>query len=282
MIVSGFTNLLTTSTSSYLILTLLWLAHGFAQGVSWPSLVKVSEVSFSAKSKGTLWSLLSSSANVGSALTPIILFYIYRSTWGAEQWEVPVRLLSFTMIFFGGLCLIILPSTVDPMSIGSTKNLTAYSLLRPFLTLETYHLEIILLTLLNALTYFMVKAYAWINLYYSEKWGYNTATLGVQLNFWYEVGGILGTFVCGFVSDLMNSRYNLVSMMFSLGAIPFISMLYLAIAPGIVMLQMIAMFSLGFFLNGPRNLIGLAVREVAPPRLKGPWASIVGLLGPVC
>jgi sugar phosphate permease len=143
-----------------------------------------------------------------------------------------------------------------------------------------------LLLLADACAYFTLKGFVdWALLYLVERKSASEVE-ATHLLFWSEVGGIVGTFAAGFMSDMVhkysgkNSR-NITSLVFiTLSAVTCAMMLY--IDPKAAYYEaLLCHFFIGFFVNGPKIMCGIAVREVMPPQVSGTAAGILGLVGQV-
>ena len=83
-----------------------------------------------------------------------------------------------------------------------------------------FSLNLWLLMLVGGLTTFVLKSMAdWTGLYLVEHSGFNVGTT-TELMLWNEIGGMVGTLVCGILSDRLNGNKYLTSFIFVIICIP--------------------------------------------------------------
>ncbi len=82
--------------------------------------------------------------------------------------------------------------------------------------------------------------------------------------FFYEWAGIPGTLLCGWMSDkIFRGNRGLTGVVF-MALVTVATLVYWLNPPGNPMVDMIALFSIGFLIYGPVMLIGLQALELAP------------------
>lgn len=94
----------------------------------------------------------------------------------------------------------------------------------------------------------------------------------------FELGGMLGAFAAGYLSDnVFGGRRMPANILFCLGVIaPFLG-LWLIQSPSVPLLGAM-MFCTGFFVFGPQMLIGMSAAELCPKQAAGTATGFVGLL----
>mmetsp|Transcript_12344 Transcript_12344/g.26986 ORF Transcript_12344/g.26986 Transcript_12344/m.26986 type:complete len:162 (+) Transcript_12344:1-486(+) len=93
-----------------------------------------------------------------------------------------------------------------------------------------------------------------------------------------EIGGLLGTFASGAVSDLLNGRRILVTLAYFFGLAATLLTVLLTSSVGSGWIDSGLMFLLGFFINGPQCLIGLVAAEVSDRRAVATTTGFLGLV----
>ena len=127
-----------------------------------------------------------------------------------------------------------------------------------------------------------------------------------------QVGAIAGVFFSGMLSDLIGGKLVFTSLIFSTFCIPMICCLPMTLESstkfayfnyiieyivqllpststavegklGVTSFYQLALifFGIGFFINGPKTLLAMAVRESVPPKVSGTATGFLGLLGQV-
>ena len=81
LILTGITNIIFGFSSSIVVMALIWGVNGIFQGWGWPPCTKQLTFWFSRKERGILWSINSTSHNVGGALIPLWIA-IFATGWG--------------------------------------------------------------------------------------------------------------------------------------------------------------------------------------------------------
>jgi OPA family sugar phosphate sensor protein UhpC-like MFS transporter len=94
--------------------------------------------------------------------------------------------------------------------------------------------------------------------------------------FWFEAGGVAGSLAAGWASDrIFKGRRGPINVLFSLAVVFSLIGLYLVPA-GMVYLDYLLMFTVGFFIFGPQMLIGMAAAELAHKKAAGSASGFTG------
>ena len=94
--------------------------------------------------------------------------------------------------------------------------------------------------------------------------------------FWFEAGGICGSLVAGWASDkIFKGRRGPINVLFSLGVVFAIAALYMVPA-GMIILDYVMMFTVGFLIFGPQMLIGMAAAELSHKKAAGTATGFTG------
>lgn len=107
----------------------------------------------------------------------------------------------------------------------------------------------------------------------------------------FEIGGIAGSVAAGVVSDMLGGRRNLAALSFTALTLPGLVILWFLptpdkenndnVDPLTLFVGFAALFELGFAINGPKTLCGIAAREMAHPHAAGIAGGLLGLAGQV-
>ncbi len=272
LILTGLTNIFFGMSSSLVVFAIFWGLNGWFQGWGWPPCTKQLTFWFSKSERGKMWSLKSTSHNVGGALVPLLVAYICTSLdwrWG--------------MIVPGIIALIVGAWLIERLrDIPQTLGLPSVERFRGELdeggrlenekeeVLSTK--EILFKHVLNnkavwilSLSYFFVYVVRtglndWATLYLKNEKGYELITAASSIT-WFEVGGFLGILVSGWASDyFFQGRRVPFMILCALGLLLTVA-LFWCVPPGYVFVDMFLMWMLGFLIFGPQLLVGLAAAE---------------------
>jgi OPA family sugar phosphate sensor protein UhpC-like MFS transporter len=309
LLIASLCNALMFSTGFYMLDVLLWGLNGFSQAFSWPALALVFFAWFGeSPARATLYSVLSTNQNFGSAVTPLILTPFVASSmgWRAALWIPAVIGLSTCVAL-----LLLLKETPDSSSKFSTATTTpteqqSNSSEKKTETAPTTtttstkkqqqqqptFTQVVIQMLQSPDIWLLGLGYSFLTLvrvgvsdwslvflkqhyHLSEEWTRNCL---VAL----EVGGFIGGLAAGFVSDFVfGGKRGWVMVLFSA----------LIAAPGcliifstqnlhpIFIVFAYAMVGLGTF--GPHVLVGFLARELFPlaPSTAGSFAKSLAQIG---
>lgn len=286
LILTGICNIFFGLSSSLFFFALFWGLNGWFQGFGWPPCTRFLTQWYSHSERGSWWSTLSVSHNVGGFLIP---------------WVAGVALQYFgwryAMFIPGVLCILVgfflinrlrdtpqslgLPPIekyrhdyVDKLeSEGTDENLTATQILVKFVLKNSYIWVL-------AIAYFFVYLVRmgvndWTALFLVEAKGYTSIGANGTVSL-FEVGGFFGTLVAGWSSDrLFGAKRGPINALFALGMLITIWAFWL-IPVGYPLLDSISMFLIGFMIFGPQMMVGLLAAELSHKKAA---ATAVGFLG---
>ncbi|NGX32680.1 MAG: hypothetical protein K1060chlam4_00730, partial [Candidatus Anoxychlamydiales bacterium] len=115
----------------------------------------------------------------------------------------------------------------------------------------------------------------WTLVYLVETKGYSYIVAGTCV-FWFEIGGFVGSLAAGWSSDfIFKGKRGPVNILFTLGVL--ISLYFMWKTPGgVVFVQSILVFFIGFFIFGPQMLIGMAAAELSHKKAVGTATGFLG------
>ncbi|MBI2743851.1 MAG: MFS transporter [Chlamydiales bacterium] len=284
LILTGFLNIFFGLSSSLFFFALFWGLNGWFQGWGWPPCARLLTHWYSQKERGSWWGVWNSSHSVGGALIPLL------AAGCAEYygWR-------YAMYVPGVLCIAVGLFVINrlrdtPQSLGlppiekfrddypsakheQEKELPLKEILFKYVLSNKY-------IWLLAASYFFVYIIRtgindWTVLYLVETKGYSLLTAGACV-FWFEIGGIFGSLVAGFASDrIFKGKRGPINVLFSFLVIFAVAALWFS-PPGMLVLDFLIMFGIGFLIFGPQMLIGMAAAELSHKKAAGSATGFVG------
>lgn len=272
LILTGMCNIFFGFSSSLWVFALFWGLNGWFQGFGWPPCVKLLSQWYSHSERGSWWSSFSVSQNVGAFLAPWIVA-LCLSWFG---WRGAMFLPGIVCIA-GGFFLMNRLRDV-PRSLGLP-------------TVEKFHNDvvgtkeeeddkevwsskkIVMSVIKNRYIWALAFAYFfiyfirtgmsdWTMLFMMESKGYSSMQAGGLASL-FEVGGFLGMFSAGWISDrLFKAKRGPVNALFAL-VLLFAVLGFRFIPAGYAWLDSSMIIACGFGTFGPQMLIGVAVVEFA-------------------
>lgn len=287
LLLAGLVNMSMGLANSVTALAVLWGLNGLVQGVGAGASAKMITSWFSRKERGFFWALWSTSANVGGFLAPIACAALATGKLGFRA----------GMLVPGGIAVAFALLTTpfmrsSPAGAGLTppwdggenkaETLVKSAEVPEKLSWKKAFVEGVIKnkTIWGlAVSYFFVYFVrsgmkSWLHFWLLEARSIGAAEAAYRVS-GMEVGGILGTFSAGVVSDAADGRRVAVTVMYLVGLIGALVATWLM--PGGKPLWDFAVISvLGFMINGPQMMIGLIGAEVSNKRVV---ATATGVLG---
>lgn len=265
LILTGLANIFFGFSSSLIMFTLFWGLNGWFQGWGWPPCTKQLTFWFNKAERGKMWSLKSTSHNVGGAVIPLLVAYC--CTYLPWRWGMFVPGIIALIV---GVWLVErlrdVPQSLGlpPVDADLEKTVEDASPLSPK--------EILFKHVLNnkgvwilSLSYFFVYVVRsglndWVTIYLMKHKDYTLITAASAIT-WFEVGGFLGVLASGWASDIYFQGRRIPFMIFCTLALIFGLLLFWSVPVGYQVLDMLLMAILGFLIFGPQLLVGLAAAE---------------------
>ncbi len=286
LILTGVFNIFFGLTSSLVFFAIFWGFNGVFQGWGWPPCARLLTHWYSQKERGTWWGVWNTSHSVGGALIPLLAAFCAQ-LWG---WR-------YAMYVPGSLCILIgfflinrlrdTPQSLGLPTIENFRNDHPASGKVKEQERELSVKEILFNYVLNnkfiwmlAISYFFVYVIRtaindWSVLFLVETKGYSLITAGACVC-WFEIGGIFGSLAAGWASDkVFKGRRVPICILFSFAVVFVLSALWLS-PPGMMILDSVLMFLVGFFIFGPQMLIGMAPAELSHKKAAGTATGFVG------
>ncbi|XP_005405480.1 PREDICTED: sugar phosphate exchanger 3 isoform X1 [Chinchilla lanigera] len=259
----------------------LWIVNGLLQSTGWPCVVAVMGNWFGKAGRGVVFGLWSACASVGNILGACLASSVLQ--YGYEYAFLVTASVQFAggiVIFFG---LLVSPEEIGLLGIEREENLEEDSH-RPLINAENedeyepsysipkasdvphvkaisfgqacclpgvipYSLAYACLKLVNYSFFF------WLPFYLSNNFGWKEAEAD-KLSIWYDVGGIVGGTLQGFISDVLQRRAPVLalSLLLAVG-----SLVEYSRSPNNKSINALLMAVTGFFIGGPSNMISSAI-----------------------
>lgn len=291
---SALTNLFIAAvpwaTASVGIFATVMFFNGWFQGMGWPPCGRVLVHWFSTNERGWKTSVWNTAHNVGGAGLPIAVGAAL--SWTANDWRSAFWFPAVIALVVAAIGFVLIRDT--PASMGlpaiedyrddpakveaddpediSTKDL----IFKHILTNRT----IVMLAIANVFAYALrYGVLNWITVYLHEKHGaeIGSGLFGIGA---YELAGIAGTLLCGWMSDKVFKGYRSGAGIFFTVATALAILGYWLAPVGTPMPLLIGLVALiGGLIYGPVMLIGLQAIDLSPRHVAGTAAGFTGLFG---
>ncbi len=285
LIVTGIFNLFFGFSSTLVLFAIFWGLNGWFQGWGWPPCAKLLTHWYSQSERGTWWSIWNTSHNIGGAIIPLLAAFL------AQQFGWRYAMFGPGIIcIFVGLFLINrlrdtprslgLPTIEDYRNDYPTKHhekaryqLSSKEILFKYVLKNRY---IWILTVSYFFVYIIRQAVNdWTQLFLVESKGYSYIAAGTCV-FWFEIGGFLGSLAAGWGSDrVFKGRRGPINILFTLGVLCTIYFMWKA-PGGMILMESLFVFLIGFFIFGPQMLIGVAAAELSHKKAAGTATGFIG------
>lgn len=282
LLLAGTVNVAMGFASSATLLALLWGLNGLVQGVGAGASAKMLTAWFSRKERGLFWALWATSANVGAFAAPIACAALATGPLGfrAGMW-VP------------GLIAILTAVLVAPILRSTPKDAGLVAPWEEEEEKEKKQVEkvgwwnaFIEGVLKNKTIWGLAVAYffiylvrsgmkSWLHFWLLEARKISAAEAAYRVS-GMEIGGIFGTFSAGVVSDAMDGRRVVVTLVYLVGVIGALMATWSLPGTWGALWDFSVISVLGFMINGPQMMIGLIGAEVSDKRVV---ATATGVLG---
>jgi MFS transporter, OPA family, sugar phosphate sensor protein UhpC len=304
LVSAGISNVAMSMLSAPGALAAMWGLNGLVQGVGAGASARLLTSWFSRSERGFWWAVWSSSANLGGFLAPIVCAALSTSRFGFRAG-----------ILVPGLFAIALALTVTPLIQDSPQ---AAGLTAPWARREerereaerakdaaavdgenregvlanngnkpTFREALVAHVLTNrklwqlAFAYFFVYLIrqgtkSWLNFYLIAR-GCDAAQAAYRLS-GMEVGGIVGTFSAGYLSDYFDGRRIAVTVAYLVGLVAAVTATAVTPPGSSAFADIVAIACIGLFINGPQAVVGLAASEISHPSVVATSSGFVCLL----
>ncbi|MDO5048407.1 MAG: MFS transporter [Actinomycetaceae bacterium] len=278
------------ATASVGIFATVMFINGWFQGMGWPPSGRVLVHWFSTSERGWKTSLWNTAHNVGGAGLPALIGA--GLAWTGNQWQAAFWVPAVVALVVSVIAFFLIRDTPasmglppieeyrnDPAKVsaeGGEKMSAKELIFKHVLTNRT----IVMLAVANVFVYSLrYGVLSWITVFLADK---HNAEIGSGLVGYavFELAGILGTIICGWMSDTIFKGYRSgAGILFTV--LTAISIAAYWLAPvGTPMWILITLVGLiGGLIYGPVMLIGLQAIDLSPSNVAGTAAGFTGLFG---
>ncbi len=292
LMLTGVMNILFGLSSPLWLLAILWGLNGWFQAWGWPAAIKLLTHWYAEKERGFWYSLCFTSHNLGGAVIPLLV--VYCAAQYGWRWAMYVPgVISIVLGFYLINRLRDIPQTLGLPPIEEYQANPSYrtsmsadnmsqSLLsiREILFKQILNNKFVWILAISSFFAYVVRTAIndWSAFYLIEVKQYDPllASAGV---FWFEMGGLVGGLLIGWVSDYFFKGKRVPCIVIcALGMLLSVYGLWATPAAS-VYIDFCYLTLLGAFIVGPHLLIGLAAAEWVDKRAAATSNGFIGTLG---
>jgi len=276
-------------TSTVAVMFAVLFLNGWFQGMGWPACGRTMVHWFSTTERGTKMSIWNVAHNIGGGLIgPLAILGV--AIFG--DWQSKLYFPGMVACMVAVIAYILVRDT--PQSCG-LPNIEIYKNDFPKsydksheqeLTAKQIFFEHVLpnrllwlIAFANAFIYLIrYGVLDWAPTYLEEVKGFSLKETGWSY-FAYEYAGILGTLLCGWISDKLFEGRRAPAIIIYMLLVTVAIFVYWSNPPGHILIDNIALISIGFLIYGPVMLIGVQALDMVPKKAAGTAAGLTGLFG---
>ena len=278
------------ATASVGIFATVMFINGWFQGMGWPPSGRVLVHWFSTSERGWKTSLWNTAHNVGGAGLPALIGV--GLAWTSNSWQAAFWVPAVVALIVAVIAFFLIRDTPESMGLPPIEEyrndpakvtvqegaqMSAKELI--FKHVLTNH-TIVMLAVANVFVYSLrYGVLSWITVFLADK---HHAEIGSGLVGYavFELAGILGTILCGWLSDSVFKGYRSgTGILFTIATAIAIAAYWL-MPVGTPMWILITLVGLiGGLIYGPVMLIGLQAIDLSPSNVAGTAAGFTGLFG---
>jgi len=276
-------------TSTVAIMFAVLFLNGWFQGMGWPACGRTMVHWFSTTERGTKMSIWNVAHNIGGGLIgPLaILGVAIFGDWQSKLYFPGLVALAVAMITY--LLVRDTPQSCGLPNIETYKNdfPASYdksheeelSAKRIFFDYVLPNRLLWLIAIANAFIYLIrYGVLDWAPTYLEEVKGFSVKETGWSY-FAYEYAGILGTLLCGWISDKLFEGRRAPAIIIYMTLVTIAIFIYWNNPPGKIWVDNMALIAIGFLIYGPVMLIGVQALDMVPKKAAGTAAGLTGLFG---
>jgi len=272
LIVTGIFNICFGLSSVFWLFAVFWGLNGWFQGWGWAGCAKLLTHWYSQSERGRWWSIWNTSHNVGGSLIPIVV-PVCAQLFGWRYSMLVPGMIGIAAGLFLIYCLRDTPHSMGLPSIekhrgdypsGKGAELERKESGREILFEYVLRNKFIWVLAFASFFVYVIRMAIndWSMLYLIEAKGYASLEAGLCVC-WFEIGGVFGSLVAGWGSDLLfKGRRNPVNAIFVAAILILLISFRFFVAPS-YLLDAAFLFLFGFFIFGPQMLLGMAAAELS-------------------
>lgn len=285
-LIMTFMGLCSWATGSILVMFCLLFLNGWVQGMGWPPCGRVMVHWFSARERGLKMSIWNVAHNIGGAvMAPLATSGILM--FGA--WQGAFYLPAAVAAVIAVIAYLLVRDT--PQSCGlppievyrhdtahySEKNEQELSTCKILFENVLNNRMLWVIAVANAFIYFVrYGVLDWAPMYLEQVKGMSLSHSSWSY-FTFEIAGIFGTLLCGWVSDrLFGGRRAPVNVLYMLLVLVAVIVYWQS---GSAVVTNVSMAAIGFLIYGPVMLIGVTALDMVQKKAAGTAAGFTGLFG---
>lgn len=294
---SGITNILLGTVpvlhASVLIFALVMFINGWFQGMGWPPSGRVLVHWFSTSERGSKTAIWNCAHNVGGAGVGIAAAWALSFT--GEQWQSAFWFPGIISLIVALIAFILIrdtpesqglptieeyrddPAKTEAIDESEMESQSVWSIVwKHVLSNRT----MLFLALANVFIYTLrYGVLSWTPVYLHDVHN-GDLNAGIAGFSFFELTGIIGTLLCGIVSDKLFRGYRTGTGVFFLSGVGIFIAAYWLVPTGTpIWVLMVIVALIGGLIYGPVMLIGLQAIDMAPRNVAGTAAGYTGLLG---
>lgn len=275
-------------TSSIMVMYVILFINGWFQGMGWPPCGRVMAHWFSTRERGSKMAVWNTAHNVGGALVGplailgVALFVDYHSK---------LYFPAMVAFLFAAVAYILVRDT--PQSCG-LPNIEKYRndypadydqsfeeemSLKQILLHHVFNNKMLWMIAFANIFVYLVRygVFDWIPTYF-DSLGKTTTDSGIA---WatFELAGIPGTLLCGWMSDKLFKGHRAPATILYMALTLVFIVLFWKNPTGSMLVYNISLFAIGFLIYGPVMLIGVQAIDLVPKKAAGTAAGLTGFLG---
>jgi OPA family glycerol-3-phosphate transporter-like MFS transporter len=287
-LISCFYGVFPETLAFYPALLMTMSLNGWLQGMGWPPCGRVMVHWFTTQERGSKMALWNISHNVGQAIPAILISLGLGSLFG---WGSALLLPGILALIAAYLSYHLIEDT--PASVGlppievyadrseplAPQRKSSRARRHDFYQYILYNPALWALAFANLFVYLTRYAIIdWLPSYLIQVRGFSPESASLSYSL-YEISGIAGTLLCGWISDRFFQGRRAPAAVLFLGLVTIVLSVYWQLPSAYVFLINFCLFLLGFLIYGPVMLIGLHALDLVPKSVAGTAAGFTGLFG---
>ncbi|KAL6064096.1 putative hexose phosphate transport protein [Balamuthia mandrillaris] len=279
----GLSNVGMAAAYSVPVFVIVWSFNGLIQSGGWAPITLLLTEWFPATNRGSVYGLASTSQSAGAAIIALIASFCAQH-YGWRMAMVVPSVISFAVAV--GLWLTLKDSPravglppvdapIDSYNVYKKKSARDALSFVDGVRLGALEPQLLRLGVACCLVNVVRSSIAdWMTLFLVEQKGFSIVLAGGCL-FWLEIGGIFGASGSGMFSDAVTKgKRGPTNVIFMLGALFSFWMLWHSDS---ATMTSVSLFIFGFFIYGPKTLVGLHAVELADSRARATAQGVCGM-----
>lgn len=278
--------------SSIAMFATVMFVNGWVQGMGWPPSGRVLVHWFSTSERGTKTSIWNVAHNVGGFFVGVLAALGLQLT--GDDWRSVFWLPAIVALIIAFIAYLLIRDTPESQGLPPIEEYrddpakvdagdVEQESLSTWKAIEKYVLRnrtMVLLALANVCVYALrYGILTWTPVYLSEV-RHASLTGGIAGFSLFELAGIVGTLLCGWLSDkVFRGNRSVTGIVFMIGVAAATAVYWLAPAGVPLWVPLVTVTVIGGLIYGPVMLIGLQALDLSPRQVAGTAAGFTGLFG---